>query len=325
MPLIALENTGLEPHPDQPEDARVGDPVRQHPQQPLVVDQVEEAVDVGIEHPVHALAHDRRVQRRESLVRVPPRPEAVGEPEEVDFVDGAQRLGDRTLDDLVLQGRHAERTPPAIGFRDLDTPDRLGRVAPSVDPRAEILEVAHQVLLVVRHRHPINSRTGLPLLTSERSFERRDVDVVQQGGEPHPDGRAGRRVHPCEVGWQGHPALRPDPVALAWAPSGLAPSLGSSRCLRRRHRHYEPVRTPDLSSDGGSGNASPPSPAGNQSGGPVRASHAFRRMLFMRDPAFDPGGATPSRLAITHVLPSRLATLRPPRSSTFRGSIPHPA
>jgi len=31
--------------------------------------------------------------------------------------------------------------------------------------------------------------------------------------------------------------------------------------------------TPDLSSDGSSGNASPPSPAGDQSGGPGRASH----------------------------------------------------
>jgi hypothetical protein len=30
----------------------------------------------------------------------------------------------------------------------------------------------------------------------------------------------------------------------------------------------------------------------------------FRRMLFMRDAAFDPDGATPSRLAMAHVLPS---------------------
>lgn len=40
-------------------------------------------------------------------MRVPLRPEAVGEPEEVDLVDGAQHFSDRTLDDLVLQGRHA--------------------------------------------------------------------------------------------------------------------------------------------------------------------------------------------------------------------------
>jgi hypothetical protein len=41
VPLIALEDTGLEPHPDEPEHARVGNPVGQHAQQPLVVNRVE--------------------------------------------------------------------------------------------------------------------------------------------------------------------------------------------------------------------------------------------------------------------------------------------
>ena len=64
VPLIALEDAGLEPHPDEPEDPRIGDPLRQHAQQPLVVDRVIEAANVGIEHPVHMPAHDRRVERR---------------------------------------------------------------------------------------------------------------------------------------------------------------------------------------------------------------------------------------------------------------------
>ena len=34
----------------------------------------------------------------------------------------------------------------------------------------------------------------------------------------------------------------------------------------------------------------------------------FRRMLFMRDPAFDPGEATSSRVTMTHVLPSCTGT-----------------
>ncbi|MGY4281787.1 hypothetical protein ACVWXO_001007 [Bradyrhizobium sp. LM2.7] len=37
--LAALENAG--PQPQLYEDARIGDPVRHHPQQPLVVDRVE--------------------------------------------------------------------------------------------------------------------------------------------------------------------------------------------------------------------------------------------------------------------------------------------
>ena len=243
-PFIALEDTGFEPHPDEPEDSRVGDPARQHPQQPLVVNRVEEAANIGIEHPGHALAHDRRMERRQSLMRVSPRPEAVGEPEKVDFVDRAQHLGNRALDDLVLQGRDAEWTPTAIGFRDVDTPNRLWPVAPGMDPYAEVLKVDLQVLLVVCHRDPVDSRTCLPLLTPERSFERRDVNVVQQSREPGLDGRAGRRVHPCEIGWLGNPALCPAPPLLAWVPSGLVPSLGAPRFLRRRHQYYEPVRLP---------------------------------------------------------------------------------
>lgn len=58
--------------------------------------------DVGIEHPVHALTHDRCMQSIERHVRITPRPEAVGEPQEVSLVDGAQHLGHRALDDLVL-------------------------------------------------------------------------------------------------------------------------------------------------------------------------------------------------------------------------------
>jgi len=237
-----------------------------------------------------------------------PRPEAVGEPEEVDFVDGAQRLGDRALDDLVLKRRHAERSPSAIGFRDVDAPHRLRPVAPGVEVRAEVLEVGFQVLFVCRHRDPIDSRACLPLLAPERPFEHRDVDMVQQGGEAGPDGRAGRRVHPCEAGGQDDPALCPDPAPLAWGPSGLAPSLGASHCRRRRHRYYEPVRLP--TSARMTAPASPrhhPPPETNPAD-PV-GSLMFRRMLFMSDPAFDPGEAMSSRIAMTYVLPSRTGTL----------------
>ena len=249
------------------------------------------------------LAHDRRVQRRESLMRVPPRPEAVGEPEKVDLVDGAQHLGDGTLDDLVLQGGHAERALPAIGFGDPDASNRLWPVAPGVHPCAEVLEVGRQAPLVVRHRDPVDSRTCLPLLPPERPFERVDVYMMQQGGEPGLDGRTGRRVHPGKVGWQGDPALRPDPTPLAWAPSGPAPSLGASRCLRRRHRYYGPVRLPT--------SARMVAPATPRRHPPPETNPAdpvgplmFRRMLFMRDPVFDPGEATSSRITMTHVLPS---------------------
>lgn len=215
------------------------------------------------------------------------------------------------LDDLVLQGRYAKRSPPAISFRDVDTPHRLWPVAPGVDARAEVLEVGLQVLLVVRHHHPIDSRAGLPLLPPERPFERHDVDVMQQGDEPGPDGRAGRRVHPCEVARQDDPALCPVPLRLTWVPSGLVPSLGAPRFLRRRHWYYEPVRLPTSARTAALASPRHHPPPETSLADPV-GPLMFQRMLFMRvmrDPAFDPGEAMPSRVPMTHVPPLRMGTL----------------
>jgi hypothetical protein len=47
-------------------------PCAPHSQRPLVVDRVEKATNISVEHPVHAAAHDHRMQRRQRLVRVPP-------------------------------------------------------------------------------------------------------------------------------------------------------------------------------------------------------------------------------------------------------------
>jgi hypothetical protein len=50
--------------------------------------------------------------------------ESRGEAEKIDLIEGAEKLGDGTLDDLVLQSRHAERALPTIGFCDVDTLER---------------------------------------------------------------------------------------------------------------------------------------------------------------------------------------------------------
>ncbi len=149
VPLVALQDASPQPQLDEPKDAAIGDPVRHHPQQPLVVDRVEEAADVGVEHPGHALTHDRGVQRIESHVRAPPRPEAVGEAQEVDLVDAVEHRHHGLLDDLVLQGRDAQRPHPPVGLRDEGPPGRLGPVGAQVDPPMEVGESCLEVGLVL--------------------------------------------------------------------------------------------------------------------------------------------------------------------------------
>ncbi len=153
---------------------------------------------------------------------------------------------------------------------------------------------------------------------------------MQQGCELGMDGSSSRCVHPCEVRRQGSPALCPDPDLLARAPFGLAPSLGALRFLRRRHRYYGPVRLPI--------SARVPAPAVPRGRPPPETTPTdpigplmFRRLPSMHDPAFDPDGATPSRILTVHILPSLLGKqlglrVLPPfeaLSRTLHGSCLH--
>jgi len=61
-------------------------------------------------------------------------------------------------------------------------------------------EILLQVLLVLVHRHPVDSWARCAPLSFERSSERRDVDVMQQRRESGLARTSGRRVHPQEVG-----------------------------------------------------------------------------------------------------------------------------
>ena len=185
----------------------------------------------------------------------------------------------------------------------MDPPDRLRPVAVGVQTPAQVPEVGLQIPLVRRHRHPVDSHACLPPLPAERPFEGGLIDVMQQSGEPGMDGSSSRCVHPGEVGRQGDPALRPDPGRLARDPLGPAPSLGTPRFLRRRHQYYEPVRLP--TSARANAPALPrirPPPETNPADpvGPLM----FQRLPSMRETAFDPGGAAPSRLTTMLMLPS---------------------
>jgi hypothetical protein len=126
---------------------------------------------------------------------------------------------------------------------------------------------------------------------------------MQQGSEPGMDGPTGRLVHPREVGRRGYPALCPDLAPLARVPLRLAPSLSTSRFLRWRHRYYGPVRLPTSARRMASAlprQRPPPETNPADPVGPLR----FQRQPSRHDAVHDPGGASPSRIATAHMLPS---------------------
>jgi hypothetical protein len=91
-----------EPFLDQPDDAPVADPMLQEPDQPFLVDLVEERSDVGVQYEAHLLAVDPDAERIQRVMRAAPRPESVRHSEEVFLIDRVQQRDHCPLDDLVL-------------------------------------------------------------------------------------------------------------------------------------------------------------------------------------------------------------------------------
>jgi len=158
-------------------------------------------------------------------VGTPGRTEAVAEPQEVSLIDRVQHFRHRALDDLVFERGEAKRPFASIGFRDVGAEHWFGPVLAAVDACVQALEVSLQVLLILVHRHPIDSWTRRAPLPPECSFERGDIDVMQQSREPRPACSQGRRVHTLKVRQQGLPAQRLALRRFRRVPRRSAPSL----------------------------------------------------------------------------------------------------
>ena len=87
------------------------------PDQPFVVQRIEETSNVRVQNPVHAPplhAHRQRIQR---LMGMPSRTKTVAESPKIHLVYFIQDGHHSLLDDLILQRRNADRPLSAIRFR----------------------------------------------------------------------------------------------------------------------------------------------------------------------------------------------------------------
>src|SRR6266567_1351538 len=76
-PFPFLHHPGLQPFLDQAQDAAVGDAVLDEPDHPCLIEVIEEALDIGIEHVVHLLLHQSPGQRIQRLMLAAPRTEPI--------------------------------------------------------------------------------------------------------------------------------------------------------------------------------------------------------------------------------------------------------
>src|SRR6266852_7827896 len=84
----------------------------------------------------------------QGLVGAASRSKAIGAIEEVGFIDGAQDLGHRALDDFIFQREDAERPLTAVSLWDVRPANRQRPISAAMDPVGQIAKITFELLPV---------------------------------------------------------------------------------------------------------------------------------------------------------------------------------
>ena len=104
------------------------------------------------------LLQNAGVESVQRIVLATPRPEPIGEADEVLLVDRLQHRHDRLLDDLVLQAPDAQRPLRAVRLRDVCPSGRTGAIAALVYPIVQVFQFLFEVFSVGLPRHAVDAR-----------------------------------------------------------------------------------------------------------------------------------------------------------------------
>src|SRR6516162_1627111 len=245
-----LQHAGVQPFLDEPHDAPICHPMLDELDQPFVGEPIEKAFNVKVEHPVHLLRQQSRVQRIQRLMLATPWSEPVRKAEEVRFVYSVQHLDRGTLDNLVFQRCHSERSLPPVGLGDVHPSYRLRSIRSSLQPFGEVLEIPLQIFSVVPPRLPVHARRCFLLQREVGHAQRFQViDVVQERREPQLLILLCCLTYPLERTGRVCPARCPERVSLEQVPFGQPSSLHPLRhrlpgIVRGLPRYCRAVRLP---------------------------------------------------------------------------------
>ena len=217
---------------DQPQHPLVRDPVPEELPQPVLIKLVEKVADIRVEHPVHLLPLDPHRQRIQRVMRASPRPEPVGEAQEVRLVDGVEHLDDGPLDDLVFQrgdARAAAAARPPSGC----TPSAMalpgsarcepGRAGPGGWPPGPARSPPMS---------PRPPRRGLRAQRPVGHHQPIQADMVQQRREPRVLIPSCHFTHTVQPAWRVMPGTASGTRCAVRVPLGQSPSLHRLRSRR---------------------------------------------------------------------------------------------
>ncbi len=159
---------------------RSPDPVLHEPDEPASIQPIEKGPYVRVDNPVDLAPFYPVRQRVERVMRTATGSEPIAEPEELRLEyrhkDG---LRHRSLDDLVLQCRDAERSCSPVRLRYLYPPGRKRPVRPAVNTVVQVEQALFQSVPVFLPCHPVHACRRILLQHEVGCFERVRRDVVQ--------------------------------------------------------------------------------------------------------------------------------------------------
>ena len=186
-----------------------------------MVQRVEEATDVGVEHPVHLPRQEADRERIQRLMRATPWSEPIREPEKLHLVRCVEHLDDGTLNQLVFQRGHAQRAELPLRLRDVGAAYWAGSARSPLQPCRQVLEVGLQVLPIVLPRLPVDARRRRPLQREVGGAQPgHGIHVVEQRGEPLGPVSRCDLPYPLERAGHAGPTLRSGVVRRGGFPLG---------------------------------------------------------------------------------------------------------
>ena len=155
-----------------------------HLPQPLVIERVEEALDIELQHPAPAQIHQPLPQDRQRRVCRATWPKAVRAVSQLRLVHGFQHHRDGALQHLVLEARDPDRSGLAtVPFRDVHPPHRRSPIAARLRPLEQRPEVLLQVLRIRLGRLAVDAHGAVLAGASVRLEEQIEVDVMGERRE----------------------------------------------------------------------------------------------------------------------------------------------
>ncbi len=178
-PDAFFHDSGLEPLLYQAQDPSVGNPVFQKLHQPSVLDSVEKAPDVCVEHPVDLPLRDPDIKSIQRMMCAAPGTKSVGETQKVDFIDGIEDTHQGLLDNLIFQSRDPQGSEFAVPFGDIGPPGRLSPVGPAMNTLMKVHQAALQTIFVLLPGHSIHPWRCFPLECMKAVPQEINRNVVQ--------------------------------------------------------------------------------------------------------------------------------------------------